>query len=248
MTAVTEPTLLSETDELRVQVNALTTEVTQLRTIRDNAAYITGPTECTEDRDCEEYGDNETGEDLPDVEWCSHIEHHHATWGDVHIREQLERLVVEILGLATNPAQDAVIDIREVIHNAIYSLLSSGENIHIEHDREPYKTILEQVEAEDRRTDLTYLVWSNQYRSWWRPDGAGYTYDIWDAGRYNAADATKTCNRRTWSADGPPPEVMVLAPEYGRDTFTVADIQALPDLMEQRINDATNTAITNRKD
>ena len=29
-----------------------------------------------------------------------------------------------------------------------------------------------------------YLIWSWKHRAWWAPNGAGYTKDIMEAGRY----------------------------------------------------------------
>lgn len=92
----------------------------------------------------------------------------------------------------------------------------------------------------------TYLVWSNDARSWWRANGTGYTHDVWSAGRYDAAEALKACGMRTWSQGVSPPEVMVLAPEDGRDTFTVDDIREVPALMRSRIDEATKQAIAIR--
>ncbi|MEV4246994.1 hypothetical protein AB0J63_26720 [Streptosporangium canum] len=93
----------------------------------------------------------------------------------------------------------------------------------------------------------TYLVWSNESAAWWGPNGSGYTADVWSAGRYDEANAIKACGMRTWSQGAQPPEVMVLAPEDGRAAFTVDDIRAVPDLMRQRIREATRQAIARRK-
>lgn len=38
-----------------------------------------------------------------------------------------------------------------------------------------------------------YLIWSNEHTAWWRPDHAGYCYDIAEAGRYSRDEAIKIC-------------------------------------------------------
>lgn len=43
----------------------------------------------------------------------------------------------------------------------------------------------------------TCLIWSGEWRKWWRPDAAGYTSDRAQAGRYLLADAyarTRHCD------------------------------------------------------
>jgi hypothetical protein len=72
-----------------------------------------------------------------------------------------------------------------------------------------------------------YLVWSNQKGMWWRPNHAGYTQFIEEAGRYLRPEAerivaTATCDgllthNRTDPVTGVPyvsfDEALVLAPE-----------------------------------
>lgn len=94
----------------------------------------------------------------------------------------------------------------------------------------------------DEESPKTYLVWSNDAGSWWGPNGGAYTGDVWSAGRYDEDEARKACGMRTWSQGSPPPEVMVLAPEYARDGFTVEEIRGVPDLMRRRIAEATRRA------
>ncbi len=74
----------------------------------------------------------------------------------------------------------------------------------------------------------SYLIWSNQHRMWWRPDGRGYTDSIEEAGRYPYARAQQivldaSCNGalpydRTDPVTGrqyrQAPEALVLAPEH----------------------------------
>jgi hypothetical protein len=38
---------------------------------------------------------------------------------------------------------------------------------------------------------IIVLIWSNEYKMWWRPDGLGYTRDRDEAGRYWLDDAKK---------------------------------------------------------
>ncbi|TXI84271.1 MAG: hypothetical protein E6Q40_09630 [Cupriavidus sp.] len=68
----------------------------------------------------------------------------------------------------------------------------------------------------DRSEAAIYLVYSNEHKAWWRPDGKGYTTFVESAGRYTFEEASAICsgNRRSASRPGdPPPEVMVCAPE-----------------------------------
>lgn len=58
-----------------------------------------------------------------------------------------------------------------------------------------------------------YLIWSNEHRSWWRPNRAGYTSHVSSAGRYTRTEALSICwgARDGWPAKGVPSEVPVLA-------------------------------------
>ncbi|MFD9950835.1 hypothetical protein ACFWYW_58925 [Nonomuraea sp. NPDC059023] len=91
-----------------------------------------------------------------------------------------------------------------------------------------------------------YLVWSNVAQLWWKPGRCGYTADLWDAGRFSAAQAADVCKTRTWEDGKPPPEVMVLAPEGDRGTLHVEEIRAAPEVMRRRVAEATKTAIEAR--
>lgn len=54
-----------------------------------------------------------------------------------------------------------------------------------------------------------YLIWSNEYRAWWRPNARGYTLSIGRAGRYTRELALLHCRVRD-QADGEPlPEIPV---------------------------------------
>lgn len=49
-----------------------------------------------------------------------------------------------------------------------------------------------------------YLIWSNKHGAWWRPNSAGYTAEIEQAGHYTRAQAIHQC-------------------AYGRDGYTSHD-------------------------
>lgn len=91
-----------------------------------------------------------------------------------------------------------------------------------------------------------YLVWSNYHNAWWGPDNAGYRNDVWKAGRYSEQDALAACRGRSWEPGQPPPEVIVEAPESGRETFTVAEVAGLDRLIVERIKEANRRAIAER--
>lgn len=63
--------------------------------------------------------------------------------------------------------------------------------------------------------DRPYLIWSNEHKSWWRPNSRGYTRRIEDAGRYSVDEAEAICRNggtaRAGSRGGPPYEVAVLS-------------------------------------
>jgi hypothetical protein len=40
-----------------------------------------------------------------------------------------------------------------------------------------------------------WLVWSNEHKAWWGPDGIGYTKIRKDAGRYTRNEAIEICKR-----------------------------------------------------
>jgi hypothetical protein len=66
--------------------------------------------------------------------------------------------------------------------------------------------------SKEREQRKIWLVWNNESRIWWRPNSAGYTGRIEDAGRYTLAEAASKCSLR--SRESFIPEMMVPAPEY----------------------------------
>ena len=92
-----------------------------------------------------------------------------------------------------------------------------------------------------------YLVWSNEHHAYWGPNKSGYTTSWLEAGRYTREEAAECCSRRTWEPRRPPPEVMVVAPDSERDAFTMAELCAIPQQLQDRIRKATRTAIRERR-
>ena len=56
-----------------------------------------------------------------------------------------------------------------------------------------------------------YLIWSNEHRAWWGPNGGGYRTSLADAGRYDRERAISTCvsSRDGWGQKSIPPEIPV---------------------------------------
>jgi hypothetical protein len=143
------PLPLSELDEALIDISALRGELGELRPIVEAAHYVFGPPECAgEDPQCDEYLDD-NGDSLPGMEYCSHVEDRYATYADVLVRQRLEGLVVELLGMVGDPTADTVDDARELIHSTIYGLVASGEYgvEGVDCTVEPYATVLEAADV-----------------------------------------------------------------------------------------------------
>lgn len=56
-----------------------------------------------------------------------------------------------------------------------------------------------------------YLIWSNEHGAWWRPNMAGYTVKLADAGRYTRREAVGICQmaHHGYSGDEAPSEIPV---------------------------------------
>lgn len=86
-----------------------------------------------------------------------------------------------------------------------------------------------------------YVVWSNENGGWWRPKKAGYTPDVWKAGRYTLAQA-QSCESRH---PGRGCDVIVAAPESGRmlALFSVYELTTMEEAMRQRAAEATRVML-----
>lgn len=60
-----------------------------------------------------------------------------------------------------------------------------------------------------------WLVWSNEHRAWWGPNGRNYYWGIESAGRYTLAEAQKICGMRGVERGNGinPPELVQPSPE-----------------------------------
>lgn len=58
---------------------------------------------------------------------------------------------------------------------------------------------------------VSYLIWSNEHRAWWRASSCGYTVHLAEAGRYSREQAISIASqaRDGWREGEPPPELAV---------------------------------------
>ncbi len=97
-------------------------------------------------------------------------------------------------------------------------------------------------------TATQYLIWSNKQNAWWGPDGRYYVQDVWDAGRFELADAEKRCAIRTWGPGKLPPEVAVEAPETHLPLDTFEQIEAAPTITRRLVDEVTRCAMRERQE
>lgn len=97
---------------------------------------------------------------------------------------------------------------------------------------------------EELLATMPHLLWSNRWDSWWRPNGSGYTTDVWQAGRYTRVKAV--AEARCDAHEDPPAIIAVLAPEAGVDSFVPAELAGVGELMRRRVTEATAAVVTAR--
>jgi hypothetical protein len=97
----------------------------------------------------------------------------------------------------------------------------------------------------DPMDHLPHLLWSNRYEMWWKPNRAGYTTDVWEAGRYTHAEAV--AEARCDMHETPPSIVAVPAPEAGYDAMSVEVLATVGDVMRRRVKAATQAVIAARE-
>ena len=61
--------------------------------------------------------------------------------------------------------------------------------------------------------DCAWLIYSREHNAYWRPNSAGYTIEVDEAGRYTRPHAEVLSSTRDPQFDGTPSEIIVLAPE-----------------------------------
>lgn len=124
------------------------------------------------------------------------------------------------------------------IHQDMYSngdiwfteqLYSDAEKLHAEHVAKRAERLA--------AIEPAYLIWCRSDECWWKPRAAGYTVDIWRAGRFTKAEAeSKTFHQ--------PNHVAVLAPEGGCKSFTIAELAGVAETMQERREAAVKARMT----
>lgn len=47
-------------------------------------------------------------------------------------------------------------------------------------------------------SDSEYIIWSNQHKSYWKPNSMGYSIDIREAGIYSLKEVIRICDGATY--------------------------------------------------
>ncbi len=82
---------------------------------------------------------------------------------------------------------------------------------------------------------MTFLIWSTEGCCWWKANGAGYTGNLWTAGRYTAEQANTHVSPRILTSNGRgPKDVIVVAPELDSPAFPTEEILRLPGILRAR--------------
>ena len=79
-------------------------------------------------------------------------------------------------------------------------------------------------------TGQLYLIWSAEWRLWWRPGRSGYTDAVDQAGRYSRQEASQICPGHPRAGNpnqAGPWEIPVLAPESGGIHPTAAQAERM---------------------
>lgn len=67
----------------------------------------------------------------------------------------------------------------------------------------------------------TYLIWSREHNSWWRPNRRGYTTNIKSAGHYSFTEALEICFGANYFVnDHQPPNETIVPIVVGGDEFS----------------------------
>lgn len=136
--------LIADKDDWEARALAAEAEVERLRPIAADAHWIYGPASCVDeddDPDCGEYWDGL--ERRPDVKYCSHVVHLHATADDVRARWYLEHALGDVLTelVTTDPDVEYMRDALEL------AILAADKELDEHSPTSPRADIYSQVRA-----------------------------------------------------------------------------------------------------